>query len=358
MARRRWLPDNVTAFKDKMGRTRYRFRKVGLPQYLFRHEPGTPEFMDEYQAARTASLPGEKPRFAPGTFHALVDAYYKSVKFTRMKPSSQKMRQNALERFRSKHGDKEVRFLEARHIDKWMADMIATPHAANDLRKMLNVLMKHAILLGWRKENPVDAVEALRIDSDGYHCWTEDEIVQYEACWPIGSRERLAMALLLYTGLRRSDMVKLGRQHRSGAHFVLRHEKNKSDTKVRILPQLAEALDAMPDRHMTYLVTERGKPFESASFGNWFRQRCNDAGLPQCSAHGLRKAMSRRLAESGATTLEGRAVTGHKTDAMFAHYAASANRERLADEAMEKVAGRIGLANQNGKPSRKESGNG
>jgi integrase len=344
MARRRWLPDNVTAFSDKMGRTRYRFRKKGLPFYLFRCEPGTPEFMDEYQRAKTAQPAGEKLSYAPGSFHALIVSYYRSVKFTRMKPSSQTMRRNAIERWRLKHGDKLVKDLEARHIDKWMGEMFATPHAANDLRKMLNLLMKHAILLGIRRDNPVDAVEAIRVDSDGYHCWTEDEVARYEARWPLGTRERLAQALLLYTGLRRSDMVKLGRQHRQGDRFILRHEKNKSDTSIKILPQLAAAIDAMQDdKHLTYLVTSRGKPFEAASFGNWFREACDDAGLPDCSAHGLRKAMSRRLAEAGATNQQGRAVTGHKTDAMFSHYAAAANRANLADEALDRVANVINM---------------
>lgn len=359
MARRRWLPANVTAFKDKMGRTRFRFRKAGLPQYLFRHEPGTPEFMDEYQKARTANAPEAAERYPSGSFHALIDSYYRSTRFARMKPSSQKMRQNAIERWRIKNGDKRVNDLEARHIDKMMGEIAAaTPHAANDLRKMLSILMQHAILLGIRKDNPATVVPKIETDGDGYHCWTEEEIAQYEAKWPMGTRERLAMALLLYTGLRRSDMVTIGRQHRKGDRFILRHTKNKSDTSIRILSPLADALDAMEDNHLTYLTTHKGKPFEAASFGNWFRDRCNEAGLPHCSAHGLRKAMSRRLAEGGATSLEGRAVTGHKTDAMFAHYAASAQRDLMADEAMDKVAGRIGLANRNGKPNKKAGENG
>lgn len=338
MNRRRWLPENVTSFKDKCGRTRYRFRQKGLPQYLFRCEPGTPGFMEELAKARQAQ-PKEKRRFAHGSFDALIESYYRSKQWKRMKASSQRMRANAFERFRAKHGSKPVDRLEARHIDRWMSDMLATPHAANDLRKMLNMLMKHAILLGWRRDNPVDAVEAIRTGSDGYHCWTEEEIAQYEKHWPLGTRERLAMALLLYTGLRRGDMVNVGRQHRRGDKLVLRHEKNRSDTIIPILPPLQAAIDAMEgDMHLTYLVTQTGKAFTPAGFGNWFRDRCNDAGLPHCSAHGLRKALSRRLAESGATHLQGRSVTGHMTDAMFSHYAASANREAMAEEAMGKVA--------------------
>ncbi len=109
----------------------------------------------------------------------------------------------------------------------------------------------------------------------------------------------------------------------------------KLHLRMRALPEAVAAIEAMPITGIGhFLVTQFGKPFTSAGFGNWFRERCNDAGLPQCSAHGLRKAMSRKLAESGATTLQGRAVTGHKTDRMFSYYAENANREGLADDAM------------------------
>lgn len=336
MARRRWLPDNVTAFTDKCGRKRYRFRKKGLPQYLFRSEPGTQDFMREYHDAMHAK-PASK--YAHGSFHALIDSYYRSTRFHAMKPNSQKMRQNALERFRKQHGDKPVKALQPRHIEKWMADMSDRPHAANDLRKMLKQLMRHARLLGWRSDDPTEPIDPYKTTGDGYHCWTEEEIAQYEARWPLGTRERLAMALLLYTGLRRSDMVNVGRQHVRNGKFHLKHGKNDSETVIPILPPLQAAIDAMEgDKHLTFLLAKGEKAFTGPGFGNWFRERCNEAGLPHCSAHGLRKAMARRLAEVGVTHLQGRAVTGHKSDAMFSHYAASANREAMADEAMGRVA--------------------
>lgn len=197
-------------------------------------------------------------------------------------------------------------------------------------------------------ENPVDAIEAIRSNSDGYHCWTEAEIAQFDAKWPLGTRERLAKELLLYTALRRSDIVKIGRQHRTGDKLILRHSKNKSDTVIRILPPLADALDTIEAEHLTYLVTAFGKPFSAAGFGNWFGDRCRMAGLPHCSAHGLRKAMARRLAEAGVSMMEGRAVTGHKSDAMFSHYAASASREQMAERALHLVSERFPMANQNG----------
>ena len=130
-------------------------------------------------------------------------------------------------------------------------------------------------------------------------------------------------------------MIRIGKQHRKGDRFALHHGKNDSDTDIRIIAPLAEALDALQHDHLTYLVTERGHPYATGnSFYNWFHRACVKAGIPHCSPHGLRKAMSRRLAESDATTLQGRAITGHKTDKEFARYAERADRAAMADNAM------------------------
>ncbi|HWJ70826.1 MAG TPA: hypothetical protein VNS79_12355 [Sphingobium sp.] len=108
-----------------------------------------------------------------------------------------RMRTKALERWRVKHGDKPMTALMARHVAGWMDEIAATPHAANDLRKMLNQLMKYAIRLGLRTDNPVAVVDPLETDGEGYHCWTEDEIAAFDRRWPVGTRERLAKKLLL-----------------------------------------------------------------------------------------------------------------------------------------------------------------
>ena len=85
---------------------------------------------------------------------------------------------------------------------------------------------------------------------------------------------------------------------------------------------------------MTFLVTEFGKPFTSAGFGNWFRDRCNEAGLPQCSAHGLRKLAATRLANAGCSTDQIKAITGHKSLSEVARYTKAADQARLARQAI------------------------
>lgn len=335
MAKRRWLPDNVTSYRDRHGKLRYRFRKAGLPTYSFQHAPGTEEFRIEYETARQA-VSEPSPRFRPGTYDALIASFYRTAKWLDMAPSSRRTYQGIIERFRAKNGSKDARWVTTAAIDRKLSDMADTPAAANNLRKVLARLHRHAIKLDWRSDNPVTATDAFKT-GPGWHCWTDEEIRQYEQRWPLGTRERLAQALLLYTALRKSDMVTVGRQHRKGDELHLRHTKNGSATIIPIAPHLAAALDAMQDDCLTYLVTEFGKPFTANGFGNWFRTRCDMAGLPHCAAHGLRKAMSRRLAESGATVMEGRAITGHKSDRMFLHYAESASQQSLGAAGMGKV---------------------
>jgi integrase len=58
--------------------------------------------------------------------------------------------------------------------------------------------------------NPAREVKRVKYATDGWHTWTTDEVRQYEARHHIGTKARLALALLLYTGVRRSDLVTLG----------------------------------------------------------------------------------------------------------------------------------------------------
>ncbi len=345
---RRWLPDHVTQYRDRHGKARYRFRRKGYKTHHFKAQPGTEEFREELAAAKQAKVTAGSNAPLPFTYDALVTSFYRTAKWQEMRASSRKTYGSIIERFRAKNGSKDVRRVQIATIDALLSGMAETPAAANNLRKTLKRLHRHAIKLGWRTDNPVDATDGFK-PGKGWHCWTEEEIARYEQYWPLGTKERLAFALLLYTALRRSDMVTIGRQHRQGDELVLKHQKNDSDTIIPIAPALAAALDAMPPSQMTYLQTEFGKPFTSNGFGNWFRDRCDKVGLTHCSSHGLRKAMSRRLAESGATVLEGRAITGHKTDKEFLHYAEKADKRTLARAGMGKVVANP-IGERNGEP--------
>lgn len=197
--------------------------------------------------------------------------------------------------------------------------------------------MKHAVEIGLRADDPTRDVRSIRVKSEGFHSWSDAEIAQFEKRHPIGSRARLAFALLLYTGQRRSDIVRLGRQHVRAAVLTVRQQKTGTELLIPVHPVLQAILNDTPKDNMTFLTTQFGKPFTSNGFGNWFRDQCNTAELPQCSAHGLRKAAARWLAEAGCTAHEIASITGHASLKQVAHYTKAADQGRLASAAMEKV---------------------
>jgi integrase len=192
--------------------------------------------------------------------------------------------------------------------------------------------------------NPARDVPYLRSVSDGFHTWEVEEVKQFERRHPIGSKARLALALLMYTGVRRSDLVRLGRQHLRDGWFKIPVQKNRSRKPVTVelpvLPALGEIINASSTGNLTFLVTQFGKPFTANGFGNWFRRRCNEAGLAQCSAHGLRKAGAVRAAENGATTHELMAIFGWRTVKEAERYTRAAQRKRLASGAERLLAPR------------------
>jgi integrase len=171
--------------------------------------------------------------------------------------------------------------------------------------------------------------------TDGWRTWTESDIAQFENHWPIGTRERLAFALLLYTGQRRGDVVRLGRQHIRDGFIELRQGKTGTAVALTVLPDLAAILDATPCPQLTFLTTESGAPFTPGYFTNWFGVAVRAAGLPLgLSAHGLRKGMCRRLAEAGRSANEIAAVSGHLTLKEVERYTKAADRKRMATAAL------------------------
>ena len=184
------------------------------------------------------------------------------------------------------------------------------------------------------EHNPCFGIKPLKITSDGYHAWTDAEIVQFLERHHEGGMARLALLLALYTGQRRSDVIRMGWKDIEDGYIKVRQEKTKAHLGIPIAPALAEAIKGMPRDRDTFLVTAQGQPFTSAGIGNWFRKRCDEAGLHHCSMHGLRKAAARRLAEAGCTDRQIMSITGHKTAQEVGRYTRSAEQMKLAEQAM------------------------
>lgn len=333
--------DYVHAYKDRHGRQRFYYRKRGR-KIALRGRPGETEFMDSYAEAAAkfaTSSPSVSKAPAAGTVNALITTYYASPEWLTLRDSTRRTYRGIVERWKADHGLKRVRMLERRHVADHVTNAFQTsgPHAANRLLYMLRLIMRFAVANDWRRDDPTIGVRPLRAPSGGFVSWSEDDIAKFETRWAKGTRERLAFALLLYTGQRRGDMVRMGRQHIAGDSIRVVQNKTGARLAIPLHPELKAAIDDTPNEHLTFLTTAKGKPFSAAGFGNWFREACNGAGLADRSAHGLRKAAARRLAEAGCSVLQIAAVTGHRTLQEVARYTAAADQERLARVAVGKM---------------------
>jgi integrase len=342
------LPRYVHGFLDRHGKPRFYFRRAGFNTVPLPGLPYSPEFMAAYEAALAGQRSEPAARAIPSTMNALALSFFASPAFATLRPSTRNAYRWTIERFCREHGDKRVAPLRREHVVKLMASR--TPGAANKLRKALRAMMKHAVDVGLRADDPTAGIRANRAKTaGGFHSWTDDEIAQFEAHHPIGSRARLAMALLLYSGQRRGDVIRMGPQHVRGGALYVKQEKTGVELVIPVHPVLAAIIAAVPRGHLTFLTTKSGRPFETSTFGHWFRDRCDEAGLPHCSAHGLRKAAARLLAEAGCTAHEIGAITGHASLGELVRYTKAADQRHLAEAAMAK-AGTFGR-----KPPRKVS---
>jgi integrase len=337
--KRRWLPQWVSEFRDRHGKPRYRFRRKGFAPYSFKNAPGTEGFRQEYRAcvdgsAARAIAPGAE-RVQPGTFDDLISRYYRSPDFLDPGERTQAVYRGVIERWRSNYGRAQVRYLKASDVQDMMAELLPHRTAANMLRKRLSALMKFAIREGIRVDNPVLATRPFKVDSEGFHTWTEDEIARYQERHPIGTKARLALDLMLWTGQRGGDARVMGPPHIRGKRLVVTQEKTGATVSLPILAPLAESIMATRSGGLVFLMSEHGRPFSRKGFGNKMRQWCDEAELPHCSAHGLRKAAARRFAEAGCSNQQIKAWTGHTTDSEVARYTAAVDQAALSDSAAE-----------------------
>lgn len=323
---------------DANGNARYYVRKPGEKKIRLRKPFGSPEFIAEYNDAMTGKIKPKQhglPKLSTESLEWLVREFYKSTNFrSKLNPESQKMRRRILDKIVDKHGEKRFATITSAQIAAGMDERADRPEAANNYLKTLRGLFKFAKKRNLIKVNPTIEVEKIRVKTDGFHSWTREEVEQYERRHPIGSKARLAFALLLYTGQRRGDVIRMGRQHIEGDVLRVRQGKTAETVYLPILPELAKVIAASSVGHLAFLVTEYGKPFAAAGFGNWFRERCNEAGLPHCSAHGLRKAGATIAAENGASDRQLMAIFGWRKAEQATLYTRAAEKKKLARDAM------------------------
>jgi integrase len=350
----------VHAFVDRHGKARFYFRRAGFKPKPLPGLPGSAQFMAAYQDAfQEPSRPRQigSGRTKPGSINALIVLYYESTAWKDLAADTQKTRRRIIEKFRIEHGDKRVALLEREHI-QGILNTIEKPTAKRHWLKAIRGLVRSAVP-SMRKDDPTEDIASIKLPkTKGHHTWTDDEIAQYRAYWPLGTQQRLVMEFALETASRRGEVVKLGPQHVRNGRIRIERTHGSEDVDIPISPDLQAACDAMPKAHLTYIVTAYGKPRSKYGLGNDFARWATEAGLPaRCRLHGLKKGGMRRLADDGNTAHELMAISGHKTLSEVQRYTSAADRKRLADSGMAKLRGRIenvsvaNLRPQSGKPT-------
>lgn len=330
----------VSSFKDRHGKPRFRFRRKGYPTHYFREPFGTKGFEREYAACLNADPASiGTGRLKPGSVADVIARYYADNAFQDLRPSTQTVYRGVLERFRAKFGDDPIRAFDADRIARLMNAMRGKPHAAARLRKLfaqLFIIARRAKIVppGF---DPVKDTRPPKAESKGYHRWTEEELEAFEAKHPLGTKPRLAFALLLWGAQRSGDVRFMTRDTIANGRIQLDQSKTSNAIDVPVMPELAEALEAGPLGERTLIEAHTGEPFTAKGFYNLVKRACIAAGLPHCSAHGLRKAAARRCREAGCSVEEGMAITGHKTIKEYLRYAGDGSRGALADAAADKI---------------------
>jgi integrase len=317
----------IHQFRDRAGNVRRYVRRRGMPNVALPGLPGSPEFMKAYAAAMSG-LPMPKQRHAEGSLSNLVQRYYGSSRFTNLSASSQATYRAALGKHCERDGHRMVRDLTADKAEKIIAEIGATkPGLANLHRSILSAVFRFAVKLRMRPDNPfsVDVIEPYKLGS--HHTWDDAELAAFRARWPLGTRERLAFAVLLYSGQRVSDAVKLKRTD----VMAVKQQKTGAELSIPAHPALLRAIKAGPSNGIYIIGSESGQPMTDTALTNMMLRAIKKAGLPErCVPHGLRKANQRLLAEGGATTKQMQAISGHRSLKETERYSERANQAALA----------------------------
>lgn len=330
---------HLNAFEDKHRKIRYRYRKSGRSTVYIHGTFGSPEFRAAYEAAcagdTTTISPGSS-RTIPGTLNALAVSVYASAEWRLLKPSTHNTYRGVIERMRTAHGNQPLSGLRKKHI-LIMRDEIASPTAANTFVKVMRWMMAFAENRQLRADNPTAGIKLLKVKTDGYPSWTEEDARRFEAHWPVGTRQRLAFDLLLYTAQRSGDVRQMSHEQIRDGYINLTQEKTGAKLRIPVLEPLRHSLDAHRSNASVLVATGGGDPYTAAGFGNWFRDACRSAGIIDRSAHGLRKLAATRLADAGCSESQIKAITGHKTAKEVERYTQARDQKLLADSAFAKI---------------------
>jgi integrase len=273
-----------------------------------------------------------------GSLQWLIDQYRDTSAWQSLSKATRRQRDNIFKGVITAAGNQPYAKITKADIERGRERRAAaTPHQARHFVDTMRGLFRWAHKAQHVKHDPTAAVETpARPKSEGFKPWTEDDVAAYEQRWPVGTRQRVWLDVLLYTGLRRGDAVRLGRQHVKHGVATLTTEKTGTPVALPILAVLQQTLDAGPCDDLSFIAGAKGRPFTKESFGNEFRDACRAAGINK-SAHGLRKIAAIRCAENGASVPQMNAIFGWTGAKMALHYIETASRKKMAADAMDKL---------------------
>lgn len=321
----------VQQFPDRTGHVRRYFRRPGYPKTPLPGAPGSKEFMAAYQAAMAYQRPPiHIERNEPGTVASAISLYLGCSAFAQLAPDTRRTRRNELDRFRLKNGPKRLKLMERRHIELHLRDK--TPASTRNCLKALGPWLQWCVVEGLVAADLAGGIDRPPEGKEGYKTWPEAYIERYRAHHKIGTKARLALELLVNIGAARGDTVRLGRQHVRDGILSFRRHKTDVLVEIPVLDGLRGILDEMKGaERLTFIITDYGRSFSPAGFGNWFRDRCDEAGIPRgYSSHGIRKYAATVRANMGATAHELMSWFGWLTMREAERYTRQAERRRLA----------------------------
>ena len=289
---------------------------------------GSERFEEAFRRATEGTLAvGAALRSKAGSVNAALAAYLTSTAWKELAPGTQTMRCPIFERFRISYGELPLGRLHAPFLEAYLSSM--KPHAARNAFKALRGFLKHA------RHDVTRDIAPPKAKSEPHHSWMNEEIGQYEAHHPVGTKARLCLALVKYTGQRRSDIARIGRQHIAAGVLYVKQKKTGAEVWIPVHPELQAIIDRTPGEHLTLLVTQTGRPYSAGNLSEQFRAWCDQAGLPQrCVMHGMRHPTGAFLADLGCTPHEISSILGC-SEKMTLHYSQKADRKRNARRVMD-----------------------
>jgi integrase len=331
-------PPHLHRETTRHGRTVWYVRVGHGPRIRLTGEYGSPEFEVEYRAALEGRpVEPRKRAVAVGSLAWLFHRYRETSTWMTLSVATRRQRENIIAGVLTQAGHEAATAIKRAHIVAGRDRRAQTPATAKHFLDAMRGLFRWALDAGHVRSDPTLGVKNPTLPKlGGFPVWSEDDVTRYETCWPLGSKERVWLDVLAYTGLRRGDAVQLGRQHVRDGVATIRTEKTGVTVTIPILPALAQTLAAGPTGELAFICGERGQPLTKESFGNLFREACRAAGVAK-SAHGLRKIGATRAANNGATVAELEAIFGWQGGGMAALYTRAADRVRLAKSAMSKL---------------------